>query len=181
MAPFFRLHLIPEKFLYSPPDVPPAPPGFASLTSFCRSIFSVRSNTLSLSLSCLVPLTYFMAHCQRRRECLLLSVVSRSVGQRRRMRASFPPAFVSCPSSPRLPPNQPATHSPTPPSLPPSLPGEPHENYSRSELGGGSPYIFPHLLVVVSRFFSFFFFSLVSHHSKSILRSHVEILVRFTS
>lgn len=179
MAPFFRLHLIPEKILYSPPDVPPAPPGFASLTSFCRSIFSVRSNTLSLSLSCLVPLTYFMAHCQRRRECLLLSVVSRSVGQRRRMRASFPPAFVSCPSSPpaSLLTSQPPTHLP----LPPSLPGEPHENYSRSELGGGSPYIFPHLLVVVSRVFSFFLVSLVSHHSKSILRSHVEILGRFTS
>lgn len=49
-GPVFRLHLIAEKIQYSPPDVPPAPPGFASLTSFCRSIFSVRSNTLSLSL-----------------------------------------------------------------------------------------------------------------------------------
>lgn len=67
-----------------------------SLTSFCHSIFRVHSNTLFPSAcppSQAVPLTYFMAHRQRQ-ECLLLSVVSRSVGQRRRMRASFPFAFV---------------------------------------------------------------------------------------
>lgn len=78
-----------------------------SLTSFCHSIFRVHSNTLFPSAcppSQAVPLTYFMAHRQRQ-ECLLLSVVSRSVGQRRRMRASFPSAFVS-PSNPPLLPLQ---------------------------------------------------------------------------
>lgn len=80
----------------------PHPSPASSLTSFCRSIFRVHSNTLSLSClpSLAVPLTYFMAHRQRQEECLLLSVVSRSVGQHRRMRASFPPAFVSRPPLP---------------------------------------------------------------------------------
>lgn len=113
---------------------------FCFLPHLCRSIFRVHSNTLSLS--CLVPLTYFMAHRQRQEECLLLSVVSRSVGQRRRMRASFPPSFVSCPP----------------------FPANPYENYSRAGLRlwwwwwgvGGCwwwPHIFPHLVVVAFKSF----------------------------
>lgn len=91
---------------YSFPDAnsvkfPFMPCLFGFLPHLCRSIFRVHSNTLSLS--CLVPLTYFMAHRQRQEECLLLSVVSRSVGQQRRMRASFPPSFVSCPPFPANP------------------------------------------------------------------------------
>lgn len=41
-----------------------------------------------------------MAHRQRQEECLLLSVVSRSVGQRRSMRVSFAPAFCFLPKHP---------------------------------------------------------------------------------
>lgn len=78
-----------------------------------------------------------MAHRQRQEECLLLSVVSRSVGQHRRMRASFPPAFVTW----------------TPPRSP-SPAASLYENYSGLGERRGWPYIFLHLLLVVFTYLS---------------------------
>lgn len=68
-----------------------------SLTSFC-SLFiecTLMLSCIPCSPSLAVPLTYFVLHCQRQEECLPLCVLSRSVGQRRRTCAFFPPSFVS--------------------------------------------------------------------------------------
>lgn len=92
---FIALAAVSVKFLSFPPteflpsphhSSPPLPPSPLSVALFlaCTLILS-----LSHPPSHAVLLTYFMAHRQRQEECLLLSVVSRSVGQRRRMRASF--------------------------------------------------------------------------------------------
>lgn len=66
-----------------------------------------------------------MAHCQRREECLLLSVVSRSVGQHRRMPPSLPPLFPAPP---------PSSHQP--------LPCEPLWKLFTVRVGGGDPTFF---------------------------------------
>lgn len=93
LAMFFSFHspveipLVPKTFFFLLPHVRCASdrsPLSLALFLACTPMLSLSPSRGPPSLA--VPLTYFMAHRQRQREeCLLLSVVSRSVGQCPRM------------------------------------------------------------------------------------------------